>query len=198
MTATPNSLAGKLLIAMPGMVDDNFAETTVLVCAHSPEGAMGLVTNRPAADMSFARLVEHLELLDNGDPVVQLEGGAPDDCPIHVGGPVEPSRGFVLHSPDYFTEGASVRIIGDICLTATVDILRTMAQGDGPKDALLALGFAAWEPGQLEREIQANGWLHTAATEDLVFKHQPEARYSAAMGALGIDPSFLVTSGGHA
>ncbi|MEM1306457.1 MAG: YqgE/AlgH family protein [Pseudomonadota bacterium] len=198
MASRQSSLAGKILIAMPGMTDDNFADTTVLVCAHSSEGAMGLITNKLADNMSFARLVDHLDLLDDGDAIEPVEAGSPDDCPVQIGGPVEPSRGFVLHTPDYFVDGSSVRVVGDICLTATVDILRTMAVGNGPQDAILALGYSAWEPGQLEQEIQANGWLHTDASTDLVFERAPEQKYTAAMDQLGIDPSFLITSGGRA
>lgn len=208
---TFESLAGQALIAMPGMLDSNFADTVVLICTHTREGAMGLIVNRPAETVTFRRLVKHLDLLGSGEAGDNAEDDAfpdradddtPDDsvspCPVVVGGPVEPSRGFVLHSPDYYSEGNTVRIIPDVCLTATVDILRALARGKGPEHALLALGYAAWDSGQLEREFQANGWLHTPATSALVFETALDKRYSAAFAALGIDPSFLVTSGGTA
>ena len=186
----------KILIAMPGMLDDMFADTTVLICAHSDEGAMGLITNKLSDELDFSQLVSQIDLWsDDETPPASF---APRDCPVHTGGPVDPSRGFVLHSPDYFTKGASVKITKDICLTATVDILRAMACGGGPRHVLLALGYAAWAPGQLEDEIQANGWLHTEATPNLVFGTPVHERYGLAFSGLGIDPSFLTTSAGHA
>ncbi|MEL6292212.1 MAG: YqgE/AlgH family protein [Pseudomonadota bacterium] len=198
MPITPvTELSGKLLIAMPGMLDDNFSKTTVLMCAHSDEGAMGLITNRLADDISFEKLVENVDLLDDGDPIdPQIIGVG--DIAVHVGGPVEPQRGFVLHSPDYYIDGSSAEITGEICLTATVDILRRLAAGTGPREALLALGYAAWSPGQLETEIQANGWLHTDASADLIFRNALTDRYQAAFDDLGVDPSFLVAQSGRA
>lgn len=211
-----NSLAGHVLIAMPGMLDGNFADTVVLICTHTREGAMGLIINRPAETVTFGRLVKHLDLLgreagstapddddveDDADFEPDLdaeEADVADPCPVVVGGPVEPSRGFVLHSPDYFSDGNTVRIIPDVCLTATIDILRALARGRGPDHAILALGYAAWDSGQLEREFQQNGWLHTPATRDLVFETELDKRYLSAFAALGVDPSFLVTTGGTA
>ena len=186
----------KLLIAMPGMLDDTFAQTTVLLCAHSEDGAMGLITNRLMDDLTFPELLDQIDIWDdeNGpDPVL-----SPRDCPVHFGGPVDQSRGFVLHSPDYHTEGATVRIGPGICLTATVEILKDLAQGNGPEHVLLTLGYAAWEPGQLEREIQANGWLHADVSAELVFSVPIPERYPLAFNQLGIDPSFLASSAGHA
>jgi len=190
-----HSLDKTILIAMPGMLDETFHETTVLICAHSDDGAMGLVLNRLTDDLRFPALVEQLDLWDS-DPAPSLL--TPRDCQIHVGGPVDPSRGFVLHSPDYFCDGSSVRITDDICLTATVDILRELATGAGPEHVLLALGYAAWSPGQLEYELQTNGWLHTEATSELVFSCPVEHRYRRAFARIGIDPGFLATSGGRA
>lgn len=190
-------LDGHILIAMPGMLDENFAETAVLLCAHSEEGAMGLVINRISESFDFERLILQLDLWDK-EPEPAAIASANRSRPIHIGGPVDPSRGFVLHSPDYFTKGASVRVTDTICLTATVDILKAMARGSGPKHAMLALGYAAWDAGQLESEIQANGWLHTKANAHLVFDTPIERRYDQAFDDLGIDPTFLVTSAGHA
>jgi putative transcriptional regulator len=198
-------LTGQLLIAMPGMLDDMFNGTAVLMCTHSEAGAMGLIINRIADGVSFEELVENLDLLEANDAEVdpEDEGGAPrvynpQPCPMHVGGPVEPNRGFVLHTPDYFTEGSTVQIISGVCMTATIDILRALAFGNGPSEALLMLGYAAWDAGQLESEIQSNGWLHASATDDIVFSTAVENRYTAAMSQLGVDPSFLVSTAGRA
>ncbi|MGF1649136.1 MAG: YqgE/AlgH family protein [Hyphomicrobiaceae bacterium] len=192
------TLEGKLLIAMPGMLDDAFSNTTVLLCAHSREGAMGLVVNRVRPKLSLHTL---LGQIDEG---AKLDSASPDliesikRIPIYHGGPVESSRGFVLHSPDYFSRAATVTVAPAICLTATLDILSALASGNGPRNVLIALGYAAWAPGQLEQEIQANGWLHTDATPDIVFRTEPKARYGSALAQLGVNPSHLVTAAGHA
>lgn len=218
-----DTLEGKLLIAMPQMLDDNFARTVVLMCLHSDEGAMGLIINRLSRTIDFDTLAAQIDLLDTGASADEADVDDTDDTgatgdddpmggpgparasraqmqtfPVHTGGPVEPSRGFVLHSPDFLCQGASVRVAQNIYLTATVEMLKAMAEGRGPKHAFLALGYAAWDAGQLEREIQANGWLHTDASAKLVFETPLDQIYDGALGALGIDPSFLVTGAGHA
>ncbi|MEY4698254.1 MAG: hypothetical protein RIT14_2682, partial [Pseudomonadota bacterium] len=147
-------LDGKLLVAMPGMGDPRFEKAVILICAHSPEGAMGLIINKPALDLSFAGLLEQL-----GIP----RAAAGRDIRVMFGGPVERGRGFVLHSVDYPGGPATMRIGADYGMTATLDILEALAQGEGPAQAVLALGYAGWGPGQLEAEIRQNGWLITEA-----------------------------------
>ncbi|MEL7302269.1 MAG: YqgE/AlgH family protein [Pseudomonadota bacterium] len=191
------TLEGKLLIAMPVMTDPRFAQSVIFMCAHSDDGAMGLIVNQLSDDVTFRSLISQLDMaeefdVDIPDPETVAERR------VHVGGPVDPARGFVLHSPDYFVEGASVTVADGICLTATLEVLASMAQSPSPKDAFLALGYAGWTAGQLEAEIQANGWLHTDATTELVFATPIEDRYRRAMDQLGIDPSFLVSTSGRA
>src|SRR5918992_951537 len=154
-----SSLSGQLLVAMPQMSDPRFARTVVYLCAHSAEGAMGLVVNRLIESLTFPSLLEQLGL--------EAEDAAAD-MPIHFGGPVESSRGFVLHSADYLQDSTLV-IDDEIALTATIDVLRAIATGGGPRRRVLALGYAGWAPGQLDAEIQANGWLLVPPDLDLVF-----------------------------
>lgn len=180
---------------MPGMRDQRFQRTVVYMCAHSDEGAMGLVINRPAPDLNLPELLIQLGILDNTDPIrVQ----APEE-PVQVlrGGPVETGRGFVLHSSDYFADSSTLPIDDGICLTHTVDILRAIAQGDGPRQALLALGYAGWGAGQLESELLSNGWLHCEADADLLFGADLEAKYQRALAKLGVDPARLSSTAGH-
>ncbi len=181
-------LAGQLLIAMPGMKDPRFEKTVIYMCAHNPDGAMGLVINRPLESLSFPDLLEQLEI----DPV-----GGGERIEVHFGGPVESGRGFVLHSRDYLQEATMV-VDSDIALTATVDILKAIADGDGPRRSLLALGYAGWGPGQLDSEIKSNGWLHVAADRELVFGGNPAGKWEQAMGKIGVDPRMLSDDMGHA
>lgn len=190
------SLAGQVLIAMPGMEDERFEKSLVYLCAHSSEGAMGLIINKPAPQISFSDLLVRLDIISELEQLnlpVEIQ-----DLPVHRGGPVESSRGFVLHSADYAVEDATLHIENEICLTATVDILRSIADGKGPDHALLALGYAGWGPGQLESEIQANGWLTGTGQKDLVFDKGVEERYARALAMLGIDPAMLSGEIGHA
>jgi putative transcriptional regulator len=182
------SLAGQMLVAMPGMRDPRFARTVIYMCAHSPEGAMGLVVNRAIEQVSFTALLEQLEIEDTGL-------GLPFS--IHFGGPVETGRGFVLHSPDYRRDGTLV-VSGSVALTATIDIVRAIARGDGPKRHLLALGYSGWGPGQLDAEIRANAWLQVDADDDLVFGSVLDQKWIRAMAKLGIDPRMLLDVAGHA
>ncbi len=181
-------LTGQLLIAMPGMPDERFAKTVIYVCAHSADGAMGLVVNKPLEDLSLPDLLEQLEIdcVGMGEPIR-----------VHFGGPVETGRGFVLHSPDYYHDG-TLMVDEGIALTATVDILRAIADGDGPRHSLLALGYAGWGPGQLDSEIMSNGWLHVAADSDLVFGPDEDGKWQRAMAKIGIDPLMLSDEAGHA
>lgn len=189
-------LDGQLLVAMPSMADPRFKRAVIYMCAHSAEGAMGIIINQRAHDISFIKLLEQLEIVSEDDEVD--EHGDLDDMAVHIGGPVETGRGFVLHSSDYFAADNTLPIDESVCLTATVDILRAIASGDGPHQALLALGYAGWAPGQLESEIQANGWLTCRAEPDLIFDPDLDGKYERALAQIGIDPSHLVSDAGHA
>src|SRR6266705_2379529 len=151
-------LDGQMLIAMPAMGDERFSRSVIYVCAHSSEGAMGIVVNQPAANINFPDLLVQLEVIPEAD-LIQLPRRA-GTVKVLKGGPVETRRGFVLHSADFFIENSTLPIDEGICLTATLDILKAIAHGKGPESAVLALGYAGWAPGQLESEIQGNGWLH--------------------------------------
>jgi putative transcriptional regulator len=187
-------LDGQLLIAMPSMSDRRFARSVIYMCAHSEDGAMGLIVNQRAPHISFAELLDQLSIegSDQGQPV------EPIDLDVHVGGPVETGRGFVLHSSDYFAADSTLSIDREVSLTATVDILRAIAGGKGPSRAMLALGYAGWRPGQLEDEIQANGWLHCPSDLDLLFDRNLDHKYDRALSKIGVDPSHLVSDAGHA
>jgi putative transcriptional regulator len=186
--ATGSSLTGQLLVAMPQMTDPRFARSVVYLCAHSAEGAMGLVINRLIDSLTFDSLLEQIGVERTAT------GGS---LPIHFGGPVESSRGFVLHTTDYLQDSSLV-IEDEIALTATIDVLKAIANGDGPRRRVLALGYAGWAPGQLDAEIQANGWLLVPADLDLVFGLDNEAKWQRAIAKLGIDLSLLSSEAGHA
>ena len=192
----PAYLDGQLLIAMPAMTDRRFARSVIYLCAHSAEGAMGLIINQPAPHISFAELLEQLRIVPDGKAGSGANGL--DATSVHVGGPVETGRGFVLHSSDYITADSTMRIGEKFCLTATIDILKAMAVRKGPKHSILALGYAGWSAGQLEQEIQANGWLNCPADFDLVFDTDVDEKYDGAMSRLGVNPTHLVNDAGHA
>lgn len=181
-------LTGQFLIAMPGMPDDRFQQTLIYVCAHGPEGAMGLVVNKPMEAISFPDLLEQLEI------TVPPEG---EGIEVLFGGPVETGRGFVLHSPDYLHDATMV-VNDDVALTATVDVLKAIAGGGGPRQSLLALGYAGWGPGQLDDEIRENGWLSVDADTELLFDTSVDSKWQGAMKKLGIDPLMLSDSAGNA
>jgi len=189
-------LDGQMLIAMPSMRDERFARTLIYMCAHSSEGAMGIVVNQPAADISFPDLLVKLDVIPANERI-QLPRRA-GTIKVLKGGPVETQRGFVLHTADFFIENSTLPIDEGICLTATLDILKAIARDEGPANAVLALGYAGWAPGQLEKEIQHNGWLHCTADSDLVFGTDTGGKYEKAMGKLGIDLGMLSTEAGHA
>ena len=186
--STNGYLAGQLLIAMPQMLDPRFQRTVIYMCAHSADGAMGLVINKPMDSLSFPDLLQQLEIEPKGI-------GAP--MPIYFGGPVETGRGFVLHSADY-VEDATLVIGGNVALTANIDIVRAIASGKGPNRKLLALGYAGWGPGQLDQEIQANGWLSVLSDDNIVFGADNPAKWSAALGKLGVDIEKLSGFAGRA
>ena len=187
-------LDGQFLIAMPGMADANFARTVVYICAHSEDGAMGFVINRPQ-QLSFSDVLLHLDLVGE-DEVIRLPGSTLN-FPIRCGGPVESGRGFVLHSDDYLSE-SSIPVSDDICMTATLDIVRAISRGRGPQRGLMMLGYAGWGAGQIENEIGANGWLTCPAQEELIFDTNLDNKYERALGLMGITPAMLSTEAGHA
>jgi putative transcriptional regulator len=189
-------LDGQMLIAMPTMGDDRFVRSVIYVCAHSTEGAMGIVVNQPAAHISFADLLVQLEVVPAAE-LIKLPSGA-GGVKVLKGGPVDTQRGFVLHSSDFFIENATLPIDEGICLTATLDILKAIARGEGPQSAILALGYAGWAPGQLENEIQHNGWLHCAADAELIFGQDTGGKYEKALKKIGIDLGMLSSQSGHA
>lgn len=184
-----SSLSGRLLIAMPGIGDPRFERTVIYLCSHSSEGSMGLVVNRPADGVSFKQLMDQLE--------IELSPAAPRMA-IRFGGPVEMGRGFVLHSSDFHVQDATMRVDDGVSLTATLDVLRAMATGDGPDKALIALGYSGWAPNQLEQELQHNGWLTCEADPDLVFSDDDGEKWRRALAKLGVDPSLLSATGGSA
>jgi len=189
-------LDGQVLVAMPTLADDRFARTVIYVCAHSAEGAMGIVVNKPAPHISFPDLLVQLDIITAGEEIrLPEKAGA---IQILRGGPVESGRGFVLHSADFMIEDSTLPIDDGICLTATLDILKAIARGDGPERALLALGYAGWAPGQLETEIQANGWLNCPADRALVFGDDADTKYERALAKIGIDLAKLAPEAGHA
>jgi putative transcriptional regulator len=189
-------LDGQLLVAMPGMSDERFARSVIYLCAHSPEGAMGIVLNRPASDLSFPDLLVQLDIVPKSERIRLPQ--QVDRMQVLMGGPVETSRGFVLHSPDFYIDQSTLPIDDEVCLTATIDILRAIARGEGPANAVLALGYAGWSAGQLENEIQANGWLNCPADAELIFNSSIEAKYIQALRKIGIDPAMLSNEAGHA
>ena len=189
-------LDGQMLIAMPAMGDERFARAVIYVCAHSTEGAMGIVVNQPAANIKFPDLLVQLEVIPAAERI-ELPTGT-QAVKVLKGGPVETGRGFVLHSADFFIENSTLPIDEGICLTATLDILKAIAHGNGPHNAILALGYAGWAPGQLEQEIQQNGWLHCAADAELIFGTDTEHKYEKALRKIGIDPGMLSSEAGHA
>lgn len=189
-------LDGQFLVAMPGMADDRFARAVIYVCAHSAEGAMGIVLNRPASDLNFPDLLVQLDIVPEAERIsLPKRVGR---MQVLMGGPVETSRGFVLHSPDFYIDQSTLPIDDSVCLTATIDILRAIARGEGPENAVLALGYAGWGAGQLESEIQNNGWLNCPADAELIFSGSVDTRYEMALRRIGIDPGMLSAEAGHA
>jgi putative transcriptional regulator len=192
----PASLEGQFLIAMPALRDGPFARSVVYMCAHREDGAMGIIINHRAEEIDFARLLVQLDIVPEGQPI-RL---APRAEAVRVlrGGPVETGRGFVLHSSDYGAKDSTVKIGEDLCLTATLDILRAIAMGTGPAKAVLALGYAGWGSGQLESEILANGWLTCPADTGLIFDVDYDHKYDRALAKLGVNAGMLSSESGHA
>lgn len=190
------TLEGQFLVAMPRMTDKRFARSVIYLCAHSSQGAMGLIVNQRADHISTSDLLDKLSIKPRASSDRAAAGI--NALPIQIGGPVETGRGFVLHSADYHMEDSTLTIESGVCLTATIDILRAIANGRGPERALLALGYSGWSPGQLETEIQANGWLNCPADPDIIFDDDFDSKYARALRKLGVDLSHLVNEAGHA
>lgn len=182
-------LAGKLLVAMPDMGDPRFERSVIFICAHSRDRAMGLIINKPAQDLKFNDLLKQLDI-----PAAPRSR----QIRVHVGGPVDYGRGFVLHSQDYNSQNSTLNVEGGYALTATLDILEDISQGDGPERCLLAMGYAGWGPGQLEAEIQHNGWLISDAETELVFSGENDDKWNRALDLMGINPLLLSPAGGSA
>ncbi len=192
---TGTTLEGQLLLAMPIMTDKRFARSVIYLCAHSKEGAMGLIINHRADHITFPDLLDRLGIIPRGpDDTIASDFL---DREVHSGGPVETGRGFVLHTADYHASDSTLAIAGGISLTATIDILKAIAAGRGPQRSILALGYAGWSAGQLENEIQANGWLNCPADADIMFETDLDLKYEMAMARIGVNPSFLVAEAGH-
>lgn len=183
------NLTGQLLIAMPDMGDPRFDRSVIYMCAHSDDGAMGLIVNKPTPDVRFSDLLEQLSIPE-GDEASKIR--------VHYGGPVETGRGFVLHSGDYKSGAGTMEVTDRVGMTATLDILEDIASGSGPERSMLGLGYAGWGAGQLEGEIARNGWLVCDATDDILFGRAAEHKWTAALKVLGIDPLMLSASGGSA
>ncbi|MEM9578494.1 MAG: YqgE/AlgH family protein [Pseudomonadota bacterium] len=182
-------LEGKLLIAMPSMGDPRFEHSVILMCAHSDKGAMGLIINKPSADIRMGDVLDQLDIEGSNEAQTMV---------VHYGGPVETGRGFVLHSRDYVSSLHTLNVQGGFGMTATLDILEEIARGAGPDNALMMLGYAGWGPGQLEGEIARNGWLTTDAAPQLVFQVPAAEKWSAALESLGVDPISLSATAGRA
>ena len=184
-----NSLAGQLLVAMPQMQDPRFARSVVYLCAHSGDsGAMGLIINKQLGSLTMGELFAQLDI--EPSTIANLR-------PVHFGGPVEAGGGFVLHTAEY-REEATLHIDGNISVTATLEVLRAISKDQGPRQSLFALGYAGWAPGQLDAEIQANGWLSVAADDEIVFGSNHDGKWNRALAKLGIDLSVLSSDAGHA
>ncbi len=185
-------LSGKLLLAMPAMSDPRFHQAVILLCAHDEHGAMGLVINHILPDLEFPELLEQLKI--TSDITIDLKKLT---MPVMCGGPVETARGFLLHSKD-FKQSDTVPIDKHFCITGTVDALKEVALGNGPKDMIFILGYAGWSAGQLDSELQQNAWLVVNPDEDIIFHAAPGEKWATAIKKLGIDPSFLSAEAGRA
>ncbi|HCI06544.1 YqgE/AlgH family protein [Ascidiaceihabitans sp.] len=182
-------LAGKILIAMPGMGDPRFDQSVIYLCAHSDEGAMGLIVNKPAEGVVLGDVLGQLDIEVN--PKVQK-------MRVHVGGPVETARGFVLHTRDFQSDLHSLNVDEDFAMTGTMDVLEAMGQAKGPMRSQLMLGYSGWGAGQLEEEIRQNGWLICEASPELVFETDDDDKWSKALASIGVSPLTLSASAGRA
>lgn len=189
MTDSPY-LTGQLLVAMPTMPDPRFERTVIYLCAHSEQGAMGLIVNKALHKLPYGELMSQLNI-DSPIRVPEAE------TTVHFGGPVETGRGFVLHTTDY-AEASTLTVDSEISLTATIEVLKAIGDARGPRQRLLALGYAGWAPGQLDTEIQENGWLAVPADEELVFDIGLDSKWDRAVAKIGIDVAMLSGEAGRA
>jgi putative transcriptional regulator len=183
-----SSLTGQILIAMPSLADTPFSQSVIFICAHTPEGAMGIVLNQPLAKPRFDELLDQLGV-EPRPPAREIG--------LAKGGPVDDNRGFVLHTPDWMTDG-SLEVDGAYVLTANMDILKAIAQGNGPRSGFLALGYTGWGPGQLDDEIRRNSWLNAPADEQIVFDAEHDTKWKRALAKLRINPAMLSGEAGRA
>ncbi len=193
----PSSLEGQYLVAMPTLKGPFFERSVVYLCSHSDDGAMGLVVNHISSQITFPDLLRQVDILSDEDQQINLPQPA-RSMQVLNGGPVDQGRRFVLHSADFKLESSTLDVSDEICLTATVEILRALAEGSGPQSALLTLGYAGWSPGQLEEELQSNSWLTCSADSSLLFDCEPEQRYERSLELMGIDLTMLSSEAGHA
>ncbi|AEQ50547.1 YqgE/AlgH family protein [Pelagibacterium halotolerans] len=191
-----DTLKGQFLVATPDIGDERFAEAVIYLVAHGDDGAMGLVVNQPMDDMHLSDILAEIDL-DGDDDEIRIPERLLHQN-VFKGGPVDSSRGFVLHTSDYFRDGNSFAVDGDVCLTATLDVLRAMMAGKGPDASLLALGYCEWSAGQLENELRHNGWLTAASSNELLFSLPASKKYEAALAALGVTRATLSPVSGNA
>jgi putative transcriptional regulator len=189
-------LDGQMLIAMPSLQDGPFARSLVYLCAHREDGAMGIIVNHTAPTVRFPELLVQLGIVNESEAILLPRRA--EEIKVLRGGPVETGRGFVLHSSDFFIDNSTLPIADDVCLTATLDILKAIAKGDGPQKAVLALGYAGWSSGQLESEIRANGWLHCPADANLIFDDDFATKYERALAKIGVSIAMLSGEAGRA
>jgi putative transcriptional regulator len=189
MQPLSSDLAGKCLVAMPSMGDPRFARSVIYLCSHSPQGAMGLIVNKPAPEIRVGDLLDQMGIGRSG----QIP-----DIRVHFGGPVENGRGFVLHTSDYESSEGTLKVDDGISMSATIDVLRQIAGGNGPQASILALGYSGWGPGQLENEIAGNGWLIAPSRKDLIFGRANEYKWASALKSIGVDPVSLSPISGRA
>ena len=184
----PSYMTGQVLIAMPAMNDPRFTKSVIYICVHNEEGAMGLIVNKKIESLAFPELLKQLDICVHG--IIE-------DRPIYHGGPLDPSRGFILHSLDY-QQSSTIKIADGLGLTSTIEVLSDIAEKRGPADSLLALGYAGWGPNQLDDEIQRNAWLQSSADRELIFNLQDDQKWEFAISSIGIDLSLLSGEVGHA
>ncbi len=189
MKITETDLVGNLLIAMPDMLDPRFTKAVIYMCAHSDEGGMGLIVNKPQKNLKFSALLDQMSI--PASPLMR-------DIQVHYGGPVDGQRGFVLHSNDYESYTGTLHVDETFCMTATIEVLEDIAKGEGPATSMLALGYAGWAPGQLEYEIGQNGWLTCPPSDEIVFGSDNATKWTAALKLLGVDPLLLSATAGRA
>jgi putative transcriptional regulator len=187
-SSDPRYFAGQFLVAMPSMGDPRFEKSVIYMCAHSEDGAMGLIVNQPLEELKFPDILEQMGIESTPEC---------NRITVHCGGPLESARGFVLHSSDYQMDGTMV-VDEAVALSATTEVLKAIAYGTGPKKCLMALGYAGWGAGQLDEEIISNAWLNVPSDNELLWSFEDDAKWDRALGKLGISPAMLVGDAGHA